>query len=102
MWMWRVCAKGMEKQITDLTVLKKYQNRQVIINYYLNEDYLDERIGFHFLNISIAEECVAFSMENKNYFTISLAEFPNVYLNDDFQNYYIFRNSSNHVEVYFP
>ena len=38
----------MEIQMMDLAVFAGYHNRQVILNYYDDEDFLWKREGFHF------------------------------------------------------
>ena len=91
----------MEKQIGDLTVITRYQNRQVILNYY-DEDMLIQRDGFHFESIQLIESYLSFSKKDGSKFTIELTEYPSRYVNNDFQNYYILRSNSNRLEIYFP
>jgi hypothetical protein len=57
----RVCATGMEKQLNDLSVLSNYQNRQVILNYYQDDDMMIKRDGFHFQSIQVTESALIFT-----------------------------------------
>lgn len=91
----------MEKLIA-IPILEKYNNRQVIINEYVDEDYLEERHGFYFQSVIVAEEGIAFKRNGKNDFLIPLNKSALFYVNDDFQNYYILRRSKKRIEVYFP
>ncbi|MFZ7944471.1 hypothetical protein [Neobacillus sp. 19] len=44
----------MEKQLDDLSIFEEYRDRQVIINYYQEDDFLSKRDGFHFVSIQFA------------------------------------------------
>ncbi len=101
MWLRRLCAKSMEKLI-DVTILEKYKNRQVIINVYVDEDYLNERHGFHFQSVTVTESGLAFIRKEKTDFLIAMDQAARFYVNNDFQNYYILRVESKRIEVYFP
>ena len=91
----------MEK-LSDISLLEKYNHRQVIINEYLDEDYLNERQGFHFETVIVTEAGIAFTRKEKKDFLIPLESSTRFYVNDDFQNYYILRVGSTRIEVYFP
>ena len=92
----------MEKQITDLSILTEYQNRQVILNYYLDEEMLYKRDGFHFSSIRLDNSSLEFTKKDGSKIIISLGEYTNHYINTDFTNYFTFRNSDKRLEIYFP
>lgn len=97
----RICASGMEK-VKDLPILTKYSNRQVIVNIYSDEDYLEERHGFHFHTVAVTENRIAFSRKGKHDFYIPIKKSARLYENDDFQHFYILRIGSKRLEIYFP
>ncbi|MDQ0199418.1 hypothetical protein [Neobacillus ginsengisoli] len=92
----------MEKKIENLTIFTKYQHLQVILNYYLDEDMLVQRDGFHFESIQITADCLSFLGKNGGDFTINLKDYPEKCVNTDFQNFYILRNNTSRLEIYFP
>jgi hypothetical protein len=91
----------MEK-LSDYTILISHVNRQVIMNKYLDEDYLDERHGFHFRTVAVTESSIVFSRKGNSEFHIPIEKSTRFYVNDDFQNYYILRDGSIRLEIYFP
>lgn len=86
----------------DTSILANYRNRQVIINEYQEEDFLENRTGFHFETIVVTENSILFQRMNNNDFILTLEKTSCFVANDDFQNYYILKNDSNRVEIYFP
>lgn len=98
----RVCVTSMEKQLNDLTVLTKYQNRQVILNYYQEEDMLYHKDGFQFTTIQLEEDQLTFNQNNGTITTFNLKTYPEKYINTAFQNYYSLKNDSGRLEIYFP
>jgi hypothetical protein len=92
----------MEKQLYDLQILETYQNRQVILNYYQDEELLIQRDGFFFHCIKQTKESLSFFKNDGTTHTINLKAYPNKFLNTDFQNYYTLRNQSDKLEIYFP
>ncbi|MEH7501069.1 hypothetical protein V7152_03350 [Neobacillus drentensis] len=92
----------MEKQLKDFTVFESYQNRQVILNYYNDEDYLWKRDGFHFNSIRLLNEQLLISKKDGNILTLSLKYYDTVASNSEFQNFYILRNGEERLEIYFP
>lgn len=102
MRLWGVCVQSMEKQITNLSSLVNYRNRQVILNYYDKEDFLYKRDGFHFTVIHLSAQYLSFIKANGSNYTISFSEFPTAWMNDDFQNFFILRNGTERLEIYFP
>lgn len=102
MRLWRVCTKSMEKQLKDLSALTNYQNRQVILNYYQDEDLLYQRDGFHFSSIQLTETALTFIKSDGIAITIELKTYPHSYINTAFQNYYTLKNNQNVLEIYFP
>lgn len=102
MRLWRVCATGMEKQLNDLTFLSNYQNRQVILNYYQDEDMMVQRDGFHFQSIQVTESALIFTKIDGTLVKIDTKDYPHASINTDFQNYYTLRNHEDHLDIYFP
>ncbi|MBO0961121.1 hypothetical protein J1P26_15575 [Neobacillus sp. MM2021_6] len=93
----------MEKQLTDLTIFEGYKNRQVILNYYQDDDYLWKRDGFHFASIQLANEKLLFLKKDGSTSQIALQEYKTMASNSDFQNYYVFHyDVHTRLEIYFP
>jgi hypothetical protein len=59
MRLWRLCTKDMEKQLNNLSILSNYQNRQVILNYYQDEEMMVQRDGFHFQSIQVTDSALS-------------------------------------------
>jgi hypothetical protein len=49
----------MEKQLNNLSILSNYQNRQVILNYYQDEEMMVQRDGFHFQSIQVTDSALS-------------------------------------------
>jgi hypothetical protein len=92
----------MEKHLDDLSIFETYHDRQVILNYYQDEDFLWKRDGFFFKTIQLTRDSLLFLKENGASIQIPLKEFSLFTVNSDFQNYYFFRNGTNRLEIYFP
>ncbi|NHC41941.1 hypothetical protein G6549_18470 [Bacillus sp. MM2020_1] len=92
----------MEKHMIDFAVFESYHNRQVILNYYDEEDFLWKRDGFHFQSIQLLNNQLLFSKKVGNNQTISLKNYDTVARNNDFQNYFILRKGEARLEIYFP
>lgn len=92
----------MERQIKDISILGKYHNRQVVLNYYKEDDFIEKRDGFYVEAVSVEEKCLSFKKKNEEDLTISLMDYPFFAVNSDFQNYYILTNGSKRLEIYFP
>ena len=92
----------MEKQMDVLAKIKKYKNRQVVINYYDKDDSLCERYGFHFDLIQADNERVTFLKQNEMIYSFSLSEFPENKIMNHFADYFAFYNKQNKLYVYFP
>jgi hypothetical protein len=103
MWLWGVRVTSMENTIKDLTCFEDYRNRQVILNYYHEEDFLWKREGYHFISIKVEPTQFIFQQE-QGIVTIPVEDYPTVTRNNDFQNYYIFSEPKLDVrlEMYFP
>jgi len=86
----------------DINILSNYRNRQVIINEYREEDFLENRTGFQFETIVVTENSILFQGKNHNDFILKLEKISCFFANDDFQNYYILKNDSHRIEIYFP
>lgn len=92
----------MEKQLTALSSLTKYKDRQVVINLYSNDGFLEKREGFHFEGICLSKTEISFIKKNKETFSIPLLPYPSVFAADDFPNYFILKNKDRKIELYFP
>ena len=92
----------MEEQLENLAVFESYKNRQVILNYYDAEDFLWKRDGFQFISLQLINGELSFIKKDGNNVTIPLKSYETVAKNSDFQNYYIFRNGEERLEIYFP
>ncbi|PAE44506.1 hypothetical protein [Bacillus sp. 7884-1] len=92
----------MEKQLNDLSVLSNYENRQVILNYYQDEDMMVKRDGFHFQSIQVTESALIFTKIDGTLVKIDIKDYPHHSINTDFQNYYTLRNHEIHLDIYFP
>jgi hypothetical protein len=92
----------MEKRLEDLSILEEYHNRQTVLNYYHDDDFLWKRDGFYFQSIVLTDEDLIFRKENESIITIPLKGYTSFTINSDFQNYYFFRSGSDRLELYFP
>lgn len=91
-----------EEQMDVLTKIKRYKNRQVVINCYDEEDSLIDRNGFHFDSIQTDNERVMFLKHDELIYSFSLIEFPESKIMNDFTDYYAFYNKHNRICIYFP
>ncbi|MEY2194478.1 hypothetical protein AB7942_17310 [Neobacillus sp. BF23-41] len=92
----------MEIQMKDVADFECYHNRQVILNYYNDEDFLWKRDGFQFDSIQLLNEQLIFMKRDGNYITILLKKYDTCAKNIDFQNYYILNKGEDRLEIYFP
>jgi len=92
---------SMERIVIDLISFEKYRDRQVILNYYEEDDFLWRREGFHFTSIKVDHEQIIFKRK-QGAVIVSLEEFPNVLKNHDFLNFYTFYDLNRRLEMYFP
>ncbi|WML26937.1 hypothetical protein [Neobacillus sp. OS1-33] len=92
----------MEKHRIDFGVFESYHNRQVILNYYDDEDFLWKRDGFHFHSIQLLNDQLIFSKKDGNTLTISLKNYDTVARNNDFQNYFTLGKGEARLEIYLP
>ncbi|MDR6123672.1 hypothetical protein QFZ87_003269 [Bacillus sp. SLBN-46] len=92
----------MEKQLSDLSIFESYRNRQVILNYYQDEDFLWKRDGFHFESIQIGTEQLLFLKGNHSKLSVPINDYKTAVINTQFPNFFILRNSGDRLEIYFP
>lgn len=90
------------KALELLTVITKYQNRQVVVNWYDEDDFLFERDGFSFEEIKSQTDSLIFFRFNKKCFSIFLDESLTFSNSSDFANHYILHKGTKRVEIYFP
>jgi hypothetical protein len=92
----------MEKQLEHLGCFETYKNRQVIVNFYDDEDGLLKRDGFYFDGIAVTPDSLTFFKNNSEINQINLKNYRTYIINTDFQNYFTLRNNNQWIEVYFP
>lgn len=82
-----------------LNPLTKYENRQVIINYYV-EDGIIDRKGFFFDSIQISEEGAQFIKSGQVLHRLPLAN--SLTKLAGFSNHYSLGEGEQRIEIYFP
>ena len=92
----------MEIQTKNIDFFEGYSNRQVVLNYYNEEDYLWKRDGFHFYSLQILNDQLIFLKKDGKFLTISLSYYENIVRNNDFQNYFLLWKDMERLEIYFP
>ncbi|WML56216.1 hypothetical protein [Neobacillus sp. PS2-9] len=92
----------MEKQLSDLSIFESYRNRQVILNYYQDGDFLWKRDGFHFELIQIGTEQLLFLKGNDSTISVPINDYKTAVINTQFPNFFILRNGEDRLEIYFP
>lgn len=88
----------------DISILDKlYKDRQVIVNYY-EDDELLVKDGFNFECIELKNNEIHFIKEGNTVFSISLDEFPHFKVLDDFKNFYSLSSiqGKDEYQIYFP
>ncbi|MCQ6279249.1 hypothetical protein [Bacillus sp. EB600] len=94
----------MEKIITDITIFESYKDRQVVLNYYEDQDVLFQRDGFHFYSIKVLRESdeLLFTKIDGSCCTISIKNYSDKYVDNQFPNYYVLTNGSERLDIYIP
>lgn len=92
----------LEKRISNFSIFENYHDRQVVLNYYEDEDFLWKRDGFHFDKIQFLNGVLLFTKKDGKTFSISIKDYETVSLNTDFQNYFMLRKGCDRMEMYFP
>lgn len=105
MWMWRICFSSMESKINRevAEALSNYKNRQVVLNYY-EEEELVRREGFHFEQILITKENeLVFVKDDSLILSISLQPYTMFEISHDFfHNYKLCKDTTHWINIYFP
>ncbi|MEH6990499.1 MULTISPECIES: hypothetical protein [Bacillales] len=91
----------MEKQVRDMTILCDYKNRSVIFNSYYDDELID-RDGISFNEICVHHGKIYFIRDRKRIVTINSKKYRDIFIGEDFQNYYIMRKDKNRLDIYFP
>ncbi|MBP2239676.1 hypothetical protein J2Z40_000229 [Cytobacillus eiseniae] len=91
----------MEDKLGNLQVLRQFQNKQVVINYY-EKDELVRREGFFFINIEMKEGSIHFIREKNKDFILSIHDDFQFTQQSEFKHYYFLENTDERVELYFP
>lgn len=102
MRLWRICTASMEKKLKDLFVLEAFKNRQVILNYYSDVDFLVKRDGFSFQSLKLTDGSLLFTKKDDTCCKITIENYPDVYIDNQFPNFYVLRNNTDRLEIYFP
>jgi len=92
----------MEKQLSNLSIFESYRNRQVILNYYQDEDFLWKRDGFHFDSIQFGSNQLQFIKGSESIISVPIFEYTIAVINTQFPNFFILRNGEDRLEIYFP
>ncbi|NSL52222.1 hypothetical protein [Calidifontibacillus erzurumensis] len=93
----------METEIEKIReTLSAYSNRQVVLNYYEDEE-LVQRDGLNFDKIIVTEKEIQFISNNKVKASIDLSLYKTFEVsNDFFKNYFALKNRENTLAIYFP
>lgn len=92
----------MEKKIKDKIILETYKDRQVVLNYYNNDGFLVKRDGFSFQSLKLWDHYLLFTKKGETYCRISIENYPDLFLDNQFPNFYVLRNKTDRLEIYFP
>ena len=92
----------MEKQLSNLSIFESYRNRQVILNYYQDEDFLWKRDGFHFDSIQFGSNQLQFIKGSDSIISVPINDYKTAVINTQFPNFFILRNGEDRLEIYFP
>lgn len=85
----------------SIDILESYHDRQVVINYYDDEE-LVERNGFSFSRIKLTEKEIAFCIPDGIDYRIPTTGYVRFQRNNQFPNYYELFYKNNRIEIYFP
>jgi hypothetical protein len=102
MRLWRICTAGMEKKLKNLFVLEAYKNRQVVLNYYIDIDFLVKRDGFFFQSLILSDGSLTFTKKDDTCSKITIENYPDAYIDNQFPNFFVLRNNTDRLEIYFP
>ncbi|WP_147535213.1 hypothetical protein [Bacillus marasmi] len=94
----------MGEKTMDLFNLSHYQNRQVVLNYYDEEDFLWKRDGFEFDSLEVSIENLSFIKRSNNVLIITFKDYPYLLRDNDYQDYFILQSNNfrKRIELYFP
>lgn len=94
---------SMETEINIIkSSLQSYQNRQVVLNYYVDEELI-QRDGFDFQSIIVNDDVIKFISDNTINGTINLTQYKTFETSKEFfKNYFDFKNGPNILSIYFP
>lgn len=93
----------LEIQLTDLSSLTGYCNRQVILNYYQDEDFLWKRDGFHLASIQLTDELLLFlNSHGDKTLTVPLNKYERAIRDTQFPNFFVLFGGEERLEIYFP
>lgn len=94
---------GMETEINTIkSSLQPYQNRQVVLNYYVDEELI-QRDGFDFQSIIVDDDEIKFLSDNNIKASINLTQYNTFETSKEFfKNYFDLKNGTSILSIYFP
>lgn len=103
MWLRGVRIKGLETEIKTIKKsLEQYSNRQVVLNYYIDEE-LVQRDGLDFQSIIVTDREIKFLNDEKVKATIDLSQYKTFEASKEFfKNYFALKNGTSTLGIYFP
>lgn len=90
-----------ETKLKDIKMLLRFNNQQVIINIY-QEDELIQREGLFFESVTLIDNKLQFQKGSKLLFSLPLKNFTSCTQQQDFKHYYSLENEESRVDLYFP
>lgn len=90
-----------ETKLKDIKMLLRFNNQQVIINIY-QEDELIQREGLFFESVTLIDNKLQFQKGSKLLFSLPLKNFTSFTQQQDFKHYYSLENEESRVDLYFP
>lgn len=87
----------------DTSILQLFHHRQVVINFY-DDDELVDRVGFHFDTMTIDTMEVRFIKNDTSIYTLQLNNDMKFVATTEFKNHYRFlqEGTAKRIDLYFP
>lgn len=101
MWLWRLCSESVEDMLTILKHLRQFKNRQVVINFYDDEELI-KRDGFYFGEIDSKGSNLVFKNDSNLLCSLDLSKYFHFKISGDFKDYFVLSRGKRWVELYFP
>lgn len=84
-----------------ITTLENFNNRQIIINEYANEELIN-RNGFFFKEITVTSCKIRIYKNNQLLYELSIPENFHFWKDGTFPNYFVMEWEAFRTEIYFP